>query len=643
MENELKAFKFGELDAHLFAQGTHYEIFRKLGAHLSNENGQRGVNFSVWAPNAKSVSVVGDFNGWEPKHNRMEELKHAKGIYEIFIPEVVEYSMYKFYIETKAGEGIYKTDPYGFYHQKRPETASIVYNNKKYKWKDSKWLAKRKKTVLEYEPVSVYEVHPGSWKRHPHSGGNDNNFYTYRELAHTLTEYVIEMGYTHIELMGIMEYPYDGSWGYQVTGYYAPTSRYGEPEDFMYLIDYLHEHNIGVILDWVPAHFPKDSHGLSLFDGSTLYEYENPIQGEHPQWGTKVFDFGKREIRNFLIGSAIFWIEEYHIDGLRVDAVASMLYLDYCREKGQWLPNRFGGNKNLEAEEFLKHLNSVVIGRNKGIVMIAEESTTWPGVTKPPYEGGLGFTFKWNMGWMNDFLEYMKLDPYFRQYNHHKLTFSITYAYSEKYMLVLSHDEVVHLKCSMLSKMPGFPEDKVKNLKAAYVFMLGHPGKKLLFMGQDFGQLTEWSEERELDWYLLDDEAHRGLQTFEMQLMKIYKEYPALYELDNENAGFEWINADDSTRSIYSFIRRGKGKTKSLLFICNFTPMTREDYRVGVPYKGKYELIMNQNGIVTFGKKVFQGEKINCDNREFSFAYALEGYGVGIFKFKREDEEDNGN
>ena len=633
MNNKLKNFKFGELDAHLFAQGTHYEIFNKLGARLDSQNGQKGVRFSVWAPNAKSVSVVGDFNNWNTKSDVMEE--QARGIYEIFIPEAREYSIYKFYIVTNAGEGIYKTDPYGFYHQKRPETASIVYDRTKYEWEDSNWIEKRKKTVWEEEPISVYEVHPGSWMCHPHE--NDERFYTYRELAHTLTEYVKKMGYTHVEFMGIMEYPYEGSWGYQVTGYYAPTSRYGEPEDFMYLVDYLHKHNIGVILDWVPAHFPKDFHGLSLFDGSTLYEYENPLQGEHPQWGTKIFDYGKREIKNFLIGSAIFWIEEYHIDGLRVDAVESMLYLDYCRQERQWIPNQFGGNKNLEAEEFLKHLNSVVKGRNQGVIMIAEESTTWPGVTKSPEEGGLGFTFKWNMGWMNDFLEYMKLDPYFRQYHHHKLTFSITYAHSENYMLVLSHDEVVHLKCSMLSKMPGFFDDKVKNLKAAYVFMLGHPGKKLLFMGQEFGQLTEWSEERELDWYLLGEEAHRGLQEFEMHLMKLYKEYPALYELDNEQAGFEWINADDSARSIYSFIRHGKGETESLLFVCNFTPMKREDYRIGVPHKGEYELVMHQNGLVTSKESVFLSEAIHCDNRKFSFAYVLEAYGVGIFKFKRED------
>ena len=446
------------------------------------------------------------------------------------------------------------------------------------------------------------------------------------------------MGYTHVELMGIAEHPFDGSWGYQVSGYYAPTSRYGTSEDFRYFVNYMHKNKIGVILDWVPAHFPKDAHGLADFDGTPTYEYADPRKGEHPDWGTKVFDYGKNEVKNFLIANALFWIEEFHIDGLRVDAVASMLYLDYGREAGQWVPNKYGENKNLEAIEFFKHLNSVVLGKYKGTVMIAEESTAWPKVTGKPEDGGLGFSLKWNMGWMHDFLEYMKLDPYFRQYNHYKMTFSTTYAYSENYVLVLSHDEVVHLKCSMINKMPGLGQDKFENLKAGYSYMIGHPGKKLLFMGQDFGQYQEWSEARELDWFLLGEECHRNLQNYVKELLKMYKKYPALYANDQNPQGLEWINADDAARSIYSFVRWSLTGRNNLLFVINYTPVARDDYRVGVPKKKQYKLILNSKepefgGDVHKEQLVYKAAKKECDGRPFSFAYPLPAYGVAVFQF----------
>ena len=440
------------------------------------------------------------------------------------------------------------------------------------------------------------------------------------------------MGYTHVELMGIAEHPFDGSWGYQVTGYYAPTSRYGSVQDFKYMIDYLHRNKIGVILDWVPAHFPKDAQGLANFDGTAVYEHEDPRQGEHPDWGTKIYNYGRPEVKNFLIANALYWIEECHVDGLRVDAVASMLYLDYGKKDGEWVANKYGDNKNLEAIEFFKHLNTVVLGRNHGTVMIAEESTAWPQVTGKAEDGGLGFSLKWNMGWMNDFLEYMKLDPYFRKDNHNKMTFSMTYAYSEKYVLVISHDEVVHLKCSMVNKMPGYPEEKIRNLKAAYAFMLFHPGKKLLFMGQEFGQLREWSEERELDWYLLNEKPHQDLQEFVKTLLHMYTKYPALYAGDNDPDGFEWINADDAYRSIFSLVRKSPTKRNNLLFVVNFTPVDRPDYRVGVPKKKQYKLIMNEHGLLE-KPEVFKAEAQECDHREFSFDYPLPGYGVAVFTY----------
>ena len=494
--------RFGDLDQYLFGNATHYEIYKKMGAHPEKFNGVKGVWFTVWAPNARQVSVIGEFNEWDEKADEMKKVGDD-GVYELFISKAKSGQLYKYCITSQKGELLYKADPYAFSAELRPGTASMIADIESYKWKDAAWMTHREKSDPQKLAVSVYEVHPGSWKKHPQSEENPDGFYDYEYFAESLTEYVRDMGYTHVELMGIAEHPFDGSWGYQVTGYYAPTSRYGTPQQFKYLVDYLHRNHIGVILDWVPAHFPKDAHGLTDFDGSAVYEYADPRQGEHPEWGTKIFNYGSPEVKNFMLANALFWVEEYHVDGLRVDAVASMLYLDYGKKEGQWVPNKNGGNQNLEAVEFFKHLNSLVTGRNKGVMMIAEESTTWPKVTGDVHDGGLGFTFKWNMGWMHDFLDYMKLDPYFRKFNHNKMTFSLTYAYGEHYVLVLSHDEVVHLKKSMLEKMPGEPEDKFKNLMAGYSFMIGHPGKKLLFMGQDFGQLREWSEERELDWYLL--------------------------------------------------------------------------------------------------------------------------------------------
>ena len=630
--------KVTELDRYLFGQGSHYEIYKLLGAHPGTQRKQPGVFFAVWAPRAKGVSVVGDFNGWDPEANVMQ-CDNDMGIYQLFIPGIKEGALYKYCITTYNDKLLYKADPYGNYAELRPGNASRVTDlAKPYRWGDSAWLTKRQTFDPAKDAMSIYEVHPGSWKKHPAQGEDDPGFYNYRELAHALTGYVKEMGYTHVELMGIAEHPFDGSWGYQVSGYYAPTSRYGTPEDFRYFVNYMHKNKIGVILDWVPAHFPKDAHGLADFDGTPTYEYADPRKGEHPDWGTKVFDYGKNEVKNFLIANALFWIEEFHIDGLRVDAVASMLYLDYGREAGQWVPNKYGENKNLEAIEFFKHLNSVVLGKHKGTVMIAEESTAWPQVTGKPEDGGLGFSLKWNMGWMHDFLEYMKLDPYFRQYNHHKMTFSTSYAYSENYVLVLSHDEVVHLKCSMINKMPGLGQDKFENLKAGYSYMIGHPGKKLLFMGQDFGQYQEWSEARELDWYLLREENHRQLQNYVKELLKLYKKYPALYANDQNPQGFEWINADDAARSIFSFVRWSPTGRNNLLFVINYTPVAREDYMVGVPKRKQYKLILNSKepefgGDVHKEQLVYRAVKKECDGRPYSFAYSLPAYGVAVFQF----------
>ena len=625
-----KKFKFTEVDQYLFGEGTNYDIYKKLGAHPMTVRKKDGFYFAVWAPNARSVSVVGDFNNWDITANPMERVGDI-GVYETFIPGLEEGELYKYFIEGAHGELLYKADPYGNASELRPGNASKTVDISKFKWSDNVWMKKRQEFDETKSAISIYEVHPGSWMKHQVTEDDENGFYNYREFAHKLADYVLEMGYTHVELMGIAEHPFDGSWGYQVTGYYAPTSRYGSPIDFKYLVNYLHKKKIGVILDWVPAHFPKDGHGLAQFDGCCMYEHQDPRQGEHPDWGTKIFNYGKPEVKNFLIANALYWVEEYHVDGLRVDAVASMLYLDYGKRDGEWVANKYGDNKNLEAIEFFKHLNSLIRKRNKGVQMIAEESTAWPLVTGSPEDGGLGFSLKWNMGWMNDFLEYMKLDPYFRKYNHNKMTFSMMYAYSEKYVLVLSHDEVVHLKCSMLNKMPGELDDKFKNLKAGYAFMFGHPGKKLLFMGQDFGQLREWSEEREIDWFLLGEDNHRDLKSYVHQLLELYRKYPALYAMDNDPEGFEWINPEDGNRSIFSFVRKSPTKRNNLLFVCNFTPVARPDYRVGVPKKKQYKLIFTEKGMCE--PQVFKAEKINADNRDYSIGYELPPYGVAVFQY----------
>ena len=633
-KKKVQPYEIGELDQYLFGQGNHYEIYEKMGAHKVTCKGKEGVYFAVWAPHARRVAVVGDFNEWDFEANYMER-QEPLGIYTCFVPGVEEGALYKFCIETQQGKRIFKADPFSNYAELRPGTASRVVDISHLKWTDDAWMKARQTWDHKKSPMSIYEVHPGSWMRHP--GREDEGFYTYREFADAIVKYVKDMGYTHVELMGMAEHPFDGSWGYQVTGYYAPTSRYGTPEDFAYMIDHLHRNNIGVILDWVPAHFPRDAHGLADFDGTPTFEYADPRKGEHPDWGTKIFDYGKAEVKNFLIANALFWIEHFHVDGLRVDAVASMLYLDYGKQDGQWVANKYGGNENLEAIEFFKHLNSVVLGRNKGAVMIAEESTAWPKVTGAPEEDGLGFSLKWNMGWMHDFTEYMKLDPYFRKNAHNMMTFAMTYAYSENYILVLSHDEVVHLKCSMLNKMPGLGFDKYANLKVAYAFMTGHPGKKLLFMGQEFAQLREWSEERELDWFLLAEPEHQAIQNWYRDLLHLYKKNKAMYEMDSDPAGFEWINADDCFRSIYSFMRHSKDNKKNLLFVCNFTPMERSDYRVGVPRRKQLKLVLNSDEKKYGGKGeerplVYKPVKQECDGQKYSFAYPLPAYGVAVFE-----------
>ena len=630
--------QFTELDQYLFGQGTHYDIYKKLGAHPTMRGRKKGVYFAVWAPNARSVSVVGEFNEWDIQKNPMQKTGPI-GVYETFIPEAKIGDLYKFYIIGYHGEEIYKADPYGNEAELRPGTASRIADISSYKWKDTTWMKHRPEFNEKKSPMAIYEVHPGSWKKHEAKDEDDPGFYNYRELAHELAAYVKKMGYTHVELMGIAEHPFDGSWGYQVTGYYAPTSRYGTAEDFKYMIDYLHRNKIGVILDWVPAHFPKDAHGLANFDGTAVYEHEDPRQGEHPDWGTKIYNYGRPEVKNFLIANALFWIEECHVDGLRVDAVASMLYLDYGKKDGEWVANKYGDNKNLEAIEFFKHLNTVVLGRNHGTVMIAEESTAWPLVTGKAEDGGLGFSLKWNMGWMNDFLEYMKLDPYFRKDNHNKMTFSMTYAYSENYVLVISHDEVVHLKCSMLNKMPGYPDDKFRNLKAAYAFMLFHPGKKLLFMGQDFAQTAEWNEAKSLDWHLLEKyPEHQQLNHYYCDLLHFYQNEPALYELDDSPEGFAWINGSDAEHNMLTFCRMTKDKKNCLLCHFNFSPVAYENFQSGVLCPGTYTEVFNSNAAEYGGTGLVNPEPIEAvkeswDFKDYSIKYHLGAYGVCIFKF----------
>lgn len=620
-----------EFDQYLFGQGTHYDLYNKLGAHPMTVDGEEGVYFAVWAPNAEAVSLVGNFNEWDENATPMERLEPL-GIYEIFLPEMKIGDIYKYCVTTKAGYTILKADPYGFQAELRPNNASVIADISDFKWQDSRWMKKREKFDDKKDPMFVYEVHPGSWKKHEQTEEDVDGFYNYREMAHELAKYVKDMGYTHVELMGIAEHPFDGSWGYQVTNYFAPTSRHGSPEDFQYFINYLHQQNIGVILDWVPAHFPRDAFGLAEFDGTCLYEYADPRKGEHPDWGTKVFDYSKNEVSNFLIANGMYWVDKFHVDGLRVDAVASMLYLDYGRTEGNWIPNKYGGNGNLEAMSFLKHFNSMMRKRFPQAVTIAEESTAWPMVSGDPDNGEcLGFTFKWNMGWMHDFLEYMKLDPYFRKFNHSKMTFSLMYAYSEHFVLVLSHDEVVHLKCSMLGKMPGDRESKFANLKLAYAYMCGHPGKKLLFMGQEFAQWNEWSEERALDWYLLDDPSHKEMQQFTKKCMKLYSSYPCLYATDYKPEGFAWINANDVDNSVYSFIRISPDGKKNLLFVLNFTPVARKQFRVGVPADCKYRLVLGSHEKIQ--AKQLTVDKGDCDGYSHSVLVDLPEYGIAVYEF----------
>lgn len=632
-----------DFDTYLFAEGKHYDVYEKFGAHPMTIDGVKGTYFAVWAPHARRVSVVGDFNMWDGALNPMQMMQ-TSGIYELFIPDVAPGAVYKYQILTRDGEILYKADPYGNQCQVRPDNANVVANLTGYKWKDTDWIENRKQQTRETElkkPMAIYECHLGSWKKKIED--SDFGFYTYRELAKMLCDYVKKMGYTHVELMGIAEYPFDGSWGYQVTNYYAPTSRYGSPEDFMYFVDHMHENGIGVILDWVPAHFPRDAHGLGRFDGMPLYEHPDPRRGEHPDWGTYIFDFGRNEVSNFLTANALFWVEKFHVDALRVDAVASMLYLDYGKQDGQWLPNKDGGNENYDAIELLRKINTVMEERNPGAFLIAEESTAWAGVTAPASMKGLGFLYKWNMGWMNDFLEYMKMDPYFRSFNHNRLTFSLSYTYAENYVLVISHDEVVHLKCSMLNKMPGVEMDKFANLRTAYGFMYGHPGKKLLFMGQEFGQLREWSEARSLDWFLLDQPLHKKMQKWVADLNHMYTTYDACYYNDNNQMGFEWTKVDDANTSIIAFVRRGKTVKDQLLFVCNFVPVERKDYWIGVPCLTEYEEIINSDAKIYGGSGTKNGKvkafEEKCDRMPYAISIDIAPLSMMVFRYDYVDKK----
>ena len=632
-----------EFDTYLFAEGKHYDVYEKFGAHPMTIDGVKGTYFAVWAPHARRVSVVGDFNMWDGALNPMQMMQ-TSGIYELFIPDVAPGAVYKYQILTRDGEILYKADPYGNQCQVRPDNANVVADLTGYKWKDTDWIENRKQQTRETElkkPMAIYECHLGSWKKKIED--SDFGFYTYRELAKMLCDYVKKMGYTHVELMGIAEYPFDGSWGYQVTNYYAPTSRYGSPEDFMYFVDHMHENGIGVILDWVPAHFPRDEHGLGRFDGMPLYEHPDPRRGEHPDWGTYIFDFGRNEVSNFLTANALFWVEKFHVDALRVDAVASMLYLDYGKQDGQWLPNKDGGNENYDAIDLLRKINTVMEERNPGAFLIAEESTAWAGVTAPASMKGLGFLYKWNMGWMNDFLEYMKMDPYFRSFNHNRLTFSLSYTYAENYVLVISHDEVVHLKCSMLNKMPGVEKDKFANLRTAYGFMYGHPGKKLLFMGQEFGQLREWSEARSLDWFLLDQPLHKKMQKWVADLNHMYTTYDACYYNDNNQMGFEWTKVDDANTSIIAFVRRGKTVKDQLLFVCNFVPVERKDYWIGVPCLTEYEEIINSDAKIYGGSGTKNGKvkafEEKCDRMPYAISIDIAPLSMMVFRYDYVDKK----
>jgi len=590
-----------DYDLHLMAEGTHYRNYEKLGAHVRVVDGVRGVHFAVWAPNAKRVSLIGDFNQWDGRRHPMR-FHNGAGIWEIFMPGLSEEAVYKFEIKWRRfGFITQKTDPYGFYFERRPKTGAIVYDINRFHWRDDEWMEKRAEKNGLDAPISIYEVHLGSWMRAPEEG---NRYLNYRELAHKLVEYVLQMGYTHIELLPVTEHPYGGSWGYQTVGYYAPTSRHGEPNDFAYFVDHCHRNGIGVILDWVPAHFPKDGHGLAYFDGTHLYEHSDPRRGEHQDWGTLIFNYARNEVRNFLLGNALFWLEKYHLDGLRVDAVASMLYLDYSRQEGQWIPNIYGGRENLEAIEFIKKFNELVHEQHPGAMTFAEESTSWPLVSRPTYDGGLGFDFKWNMGWMNDTLKYISMDPIDRKYHHGKLTFSLMYAFSENFVLPLSHDEVVHGKRALLEKMPGDAWKKFANLRALYGYLYGHPGKKLLFMGGEFGQWIEWNHQRSLDWHLLGYDSHRQLLEYVRDLNHLYASEPSLYQVDFDYSGFQWVDFQDANGSTIAFQRKARDPDDHLIFAINFTPVPRFGVRLGVPEAVFYKEVLNSDAVAYGGSNL---------------------------------------
>ena len=606
-----------DYDRYLFHQGRHYESFNFLGAHITEENGKKGVRFTLWAPNAEEVSVIGDFNDWDKHQNPMKKIKES-GIWTTFVENAENKMYYKYWIRGYRGIVRVKTDPYAKRQEKPPKTASQIYETEAFSWNDKKWLKKRKKSNHLKEPLSIYEMHLGSWKQ------KDGNLMNYREIADELVPYINKMGFTHVELMPLTEYPFPGSWGYQTTGYFALTSRYGTPEDFMYFVDQLHQNDIGVIMDWVPSHFCKDDHGLRLFDGSHLYESSDPRRAENVQWDTLNFDFAQNEVWSFLISSANYWLDKFHIDGLRVDAVSNMLYLNYEKENGQWAANEYGGFENLEAVEFIKELNSEMFERYPGILMIAEESSDWPLVTAPGHDGGLGFNFKWNMGWMNDTLDYMEHDPLYRKWEHNKLTFSSMYSQSENYVLPMSHDEVVHGKKSLLDKMPGDYWQKFANLRLLFTYMYAHPGKKLLFMGGEFGQFIEWNYKQGLDWLLLDYENHQQTQDFMQELNQVYLKEKALWELDHEHQGFRWIEADDYEQSVISFIRSSENAAQQLIIILNFTPIPRDDYRIGVPGPGEYELLLNSDQKVFGGSNYETAARVKAEEKPYhGFDYSI--------------------
>ncbi|MBO5387879.1 MAG: 1,4-alpha-glucan branching protein GlgB [Lachnospiraceae bacterium] len=622
------------IDVSLFNEGEHYSIYEKMGAHPMTVDGVEGVLFAVWAPNAERVSVVGNFNNWDGRRHPMRKLDYS-GIFELFIPGKYVGEIYKYEICAKSGNVFMKSDPYAFSGELRPANASRIVDLS-YKWKDAKWISNRENSNPVEKPMNIYEMHLGAWKK-PEDG---REFFNYRDIAPQLAEYLNDMNYNYVELMPIMEHPFDPSWGYQVTGYYAPTSRYGTPADFMYFVDYLHSKGIGVIIDWVPAHFPKDDHGLGRFDGTALYEHEDPRRGEHPHWGTYIFNYGRNEVKNFLIANALYWAEKYHVDGIRMDAVASMLYLDYGRNSGEWIPNMYGGNENLEAIDFIKELNKQMKEKHKGVLLIAEESTAWPMMTHTLEEGGLGFDFKWNMGWMNDFLGYIKLDPLYRKYHHNELTFSMVYAYSENFVLVLSHDEVVHEKGSMISKMPGGYEDKFSNLRVAYGHMMTHPGKKLLFMGQEIAQFAEFNEAAEVDWSLFEFDAHVYMQGYVKELNKLYMNEPALYELDSKSEGFQWINCNNANASLLSYMRKGKKEEDTLVIICNFTPIAHKSYKLATPSGGSWQEIFSSDNSKFGGegrnnKTAKQAKKEAVDGQEHYISVNVPPLSISVFKKKK--------